>query len=254
MPMDGQKWMINKAIEKVWDLLGPIFFPTRCPVCDEILSPEEIENRIHNICKKKLYFISGSACLHCGRPLENATTEYCLECQKKRLSYIAQGKALCLYRGAIKKSMYRFKYSNRREYARYFAREIVKNYGGWIRQRKIDLIVPVPMYEKKKRRRGYNQAETLARELSRILDIPVETKVVRRIKDTTPQKELNDIERKNNLKNAFQIDKSIVQYSHILVVDDIYTTGSTAEAVAEKMIKTGVSQVYMMSICIGKDM
>lgn len=254
MPMDGQKWMINKAIEKVWDLLGPIFFPTRCPVCDEILSPEEIEKGIHNICKKKLYFISGSTCLHCGRPLENATAEYCLECQKKQLSYITQGKALCLYRGAIKKSMYRFKYSNRREYARYFARGIVKNYGGWIVQRKIDLIVPVPMYEKKKRRRGYNQAETLARELSRILDIPAETKTVQRIKDTTPQKELNDIERKNNLKNAFQIDKSIVQYSHILVVDDIYTTGSTAEAVAEEMIKTGVSQVYMMSICIGKDM
>lgn len=288
MPLDGQKWMINKVIEKVWGLIGPIFFPPRCPVCDEILTPEEIEKGIHNICKNKLYHISGSTCLHCGRPLENETAEYCLECRNKKYvptspqsnlktisrsriknshptstnttshnlgtSHITQAKALYLYCGAIKKTMYRFKYSNRREYAGYFAQEIVKYYGDWIVQRHIDLIVPVPMYEKKKRRRGYNQAETLTTQLSRILDIPVDTTMVRRIKDTTPQKELNDIERKNNLKNAFQIDKSIVQYSHILVVDDIYTTGSTAEAVAEEMIKIGVSQVYMMSVCIGKGM
>ena len=56
------------------------------------------------------------------------------------------------------------------------------------------------------------------------------------------------------LKSAFQNKKSIVQYSHILVVDDIYTTGSTAEAVAEELKKIGVSRVYVLSICIGGDM
>ena len=75
-----------------------------------------------------------------------------------------------------------------------------------------------------------------------------------RVKDTKAQKTLNPNERKNNLKNAFQIGKSIVQYSHILVVDDIYTTGSTAQAVAEELIKQGVGHVYFMSICIGETM
>ena len=116
------------------------------------------------------------------------------------------------------------------------------------------MIVPVPMYKGKQRVRGYNQAEVFAKALSELLNIPAESQLIQRIRDTRPQKELNDVQRKNNLKNAFQMKENIVQYRHILVVDDIYTTGSTAQAVAEELIKTGVSRVYMMSICIGEDM
>ena len=210
--------------------------------------------------------------MHCGRPLVRESAEYCLECQRKKYvltanlagsaknpyyksnSNIFQGKALFVYGGKLKQMMYRFKYGNRRVYAEFFARKAFEKYGDWIKQKQIDVIVPVPMYQKKKKIRGYNQAEVFAEALARVLDIPVERNLVCRIRDTIPQKGLNDMERKNNLKNAFQIEKSIVQYRHILVVDDIYTTGSTAEAVAEELIKTGVSRVYMMNICIGKDM
>lgn len=270
----GQKKMNKKWFVKVWGLFGPMLFPPRCPVCDEILTPEEIDHGIHMKCKEKLYLVMGAVCMHCGRPLENQTAEYCQECQRKKyvrisnhaesarnpykhknsISRITQGKALYLYRGAIKKTMYRFKYSNRREYAVFFAKEAAIRYGEWIRQKQIDVIVPVPMYKGKQKKRGYNQAEVFAKELSKLMKIPMEEKLVGRIKNTIPQKELNDVERKNNLKNAFQIEKSIVQYSHILVVDDIYTTGSTAEAVAEEMIKIGGRQVYFLSICIGGDM
>lgn len=169
-------------------------------------------------------------------------------------SSITQGKSLYLYRGAIKQIMYRFKYGNRREYARVFARQTVEKYGDWIKKNQIQAIVPVPMYMPKQRKRGYNQAESFARELSLLTGIPMDKNLIKRTKDTTPQKELNDIERKNNLKNAFQNQKSIVQYSHILVVDDIYTTGSTAQAVAKELIKIGVRRVYFMSVCIGGDM
>ena len=124
----------------------------------------------------------------------------------------------------------------------------------WMQKRGIEVIVPVPMYAPKQRKRGYNQATAFAKELSRQTGIPVDEGLVIRVKDTTPQKELDDIERKNNLKSAFQNKKSIVQYSHVLVVDDIYTTGSTVEAVAEELIKIGVRRVYVLSICIGGDM
>lgn len=290
MLSDGQSWMMNrKWLDEVWDHLGPILFPLRCPVCDEILTPEEVDIGIHINCRKKLYLIQGATCMHCGRPLGmvekgmqkkeayligERTEEYCMECKRKgyvrsfpcassakyphnfqkNMSYTAQGKALYLYQGEIKNTMYRFKYANRREYATFFAQETIKMYGDWISQKQIQAIVPVPMFEKKKKRRGYNQAESFGRELSRALGIPLDTKLIRRVKDTTPQKELNDVERKNNLENAFQIEKSIVQYSQLLVVDDIYTTGSTAEAVAKELTKTGVRQVYVFSICIGADM
>lgn len=246
-----------------------LLFPIRCPICDEILEPEQIERGIHIECESKIFPVKGAVCMHCGRPigqrnqhkkiieyLENyASQEYCYECEQKNYvkeSSITQAKSLYLYRGKIKQTMYRFKYKNKREYARFFAREAVLRYRGWLED--VDVIVPVPMYLPKQKKRGYNQAESFATELSRYTGIPVDKNLVVRIKDTRPQKELNDKERKNNLKNAFQIEKSIVQYSHALIVDDIYTTGSTAEAVGKEIKRKGNCQVYLLSICIGGDM
>ena len=246
-------------------------------MCDELLEPEEVEQKIHCICESKLKPVMGAVCMQCGRPLDNEVAECCYDCQRlwrqsrvhasgKCLSWkeyaskgeaftaLRQGKALFLYQGPIKETMYRFKYSNKREYADYFARIAVEKYGDWIRSKQIQVIVPVPMYMPKQKKRGYNQAESFARALGSVLNIPVDATLVKRVKDTTPQKELNDLERKNNLKSAFQKAENIVQYSHILVVDDIYTTGSTAMAVAEALRKTNDCQVYFLSICIGKGM
>ena len=278
MHLAGQRMTKNKqSCKKYWvmcrELVGSLLFPTRCIVCDDILSPEEAANRIHVECESKLYPIRGVVCMQCGRPIKKTfdaeseksayleiyhSYEYCYECQSKLKSQskskITQGKALYLYRGAIKQTMYRFKYSNKREYAFYFVKEAVCQYGDWIKEKQIQAIVPVPMYKPKERKRGYNQAKTFAKALSELTGLPVLEDAVIRVRETQPLKSLNPIERKNNLKNAFQNGKSIVQYTHILVVDDIYTTGSTAEAVAEELIKQGVGHVYFMSICIGEAM
>lgn len=268
------------------ELCCSLLFPRRCVVCDEILSPEEAEKWIHETCESKLYPITGATCMQCGRPVKKDVDaaskkdaylefynsyEYCDECKSfansakyfpnimkkekmKEFSAITQGKALYLYRGEIKQTMYRFKYNNKREYAKFFAIQAVEKYGDWMRERKIQAIVPVPMYRKKERRRGYNQAWCFARELSVLTGIPIADKLVNRVKDTPALKGLNRQERKNCLKNAFHEEKNIVQYKHILVVDDIYTTGVTAQAVADVLRKKGISNIYTMSICIGKDM
>jgi ComF family protein len=157
-----------------------------------------------------------------------------------------------VYQGEIKNSMYRFKYSNRREYAAFYAEEFVERYAQWLSWVRPEAVVPVPMYKKKQRKRGYNQAEAFAKALGTRLGIPVEKHMVIRVRDTKPQKLLNEEERKNNLKNAFQIAESIVKYNQILLVDDIYTTGSTAEAVTECLHDAGVEEIYFASICIGK--
>ena len=168
------------------ELFCSLLFPHRCVVCDEILSPEEVKIRIHKTCESKLYPITGAVCMQCGRPIRKDddvtckkvaylefynSYEYCDECksfansanyfpskiEKKKLqelSVITQGKALYLYHGEIKQTMYRFKYSNRREYAKFFAIQAVKKYGDWIKERQIQAIVPVPMYRQKERKRG----------------------------------------------------------------------------------------------------
>lgn len=182
------------------------------------------------------------------------TYEYCFDCHRKgyvTTSHITQSKSIYLYKGAIKSSMYRLKYANKREYAHYYGRIAVENHGEWMKRNHIQAIIPVPTYEKKKKLRGYNQAEVLADEILKYTGIPVEKDTIIRVKDTAPQKELNHKERKNNLENAFQKGKHIVQYKHVLVVDDIYTTGCTAEAVAAELRKQGVRHIYLLSVCIG---
>lgn len=277
----GQK-TTNKIltwVKRGRDAIASLLFPPRCPVCDEILEPEETEKGIHLACESKLYPIYGAVCMHCGRPLTernprqdqdtiqteyfyDSTREYCYDCVKKgyvarstaeACSHIAQGKALYLYKGAIKTTMYRLKYSNKQEYARFFAKQAVEKYGDWMKQRGVDVIVPVPMYLPKQRRRGYNQAESFAKELAELTGIPVDSSQVYRVTDTTPQKALDYNQRKNNLKNAFQKGENVVQYNCAMVVDDIYTTGSTAQAVAQELIKQGTHRVYLLTVCIGGD-
>ena len=259
----GRKIMIKIKLflEICRERFSSLLFPKRCPVCDEILEPEDCENGIHPACESKLYLISKAVCMHCGRPIgdenqKETTREYCYDCIQNsydKKSYVVQAKSLYRYKGSVKKTMYRFKYSNKREYATFFAKQAVKRYGPWMKRIGVERIVPVPMHPKKQRQRGYNQAESFAKELSKLTGIPVETKWVRRVKNTIPLKGLDPLQRKNNLKNAFHSKESVVQCKCVMIVDDIYTTGSTAEAVARELMKNGAHRVYLMTICIGED-
>ena len=194
--------------------------------------------------------------MHCGRPVLSDLVEYCFDCEKKKKrgdeDTFFQGKSLLLYKGVVKQTMYRFKYSNKREYGTFFAELAMEQWGEWLFRCEIDAIVPVPMFRRKKRMRGYNQAEVFGRELAKYLRVPMDRNVVIRKKDTRPMKELNDIERENNLRNAFQIARNIVKYKKILLVDDIYTTGSTADEVSRVLLEAGVEKIFFLSICMGQ--
>lgn len=256
--MNFQKKIFVKYVYAILKTAAELLYPPRCPVCDELLSPGK--NAICISCEKKITRITELVCKKCGKPLSNERKEYCGDCARKHHSY-RQGKAVFLYKGEMRQSLYRFKYSNRREYASFYAGEAVSQYASWVRRREIEVIVPIPMYTGKKRRRGYNQAEVFAKALGRKMDIPVETKLVKRTRDTIPQKELNDNERKKNLKNAFQVTTQKTQknqkvqknqYKQVLLVDDIYTTGSTMDAVAEVLLSSGAQNIYYICISIGQ--
>ncbi len=163
-----------------------------------------------------------------------------------------QGKALWVYQGEVKHSIYRFKYQGRREYARYYGRELARVYGGWMKRCRIEALVPIPLSPRRYRQRGFNQAYLIARELSRHTVIPVYGNLLVRVRNTRAQKELNDQERKNNLKKAFKTRANKVQLDHILLIDDIYTTGSTMNEAANELRLSGVSEVYCLSLSIGK--
>lgn len=228
------------------ELLNYIY-PPRCPICDAILDPGK---EICISCQAEPLLILEPSCKKCGKPLDYDTQEYCVDCTKKKHRF-EQGKAVFLYKDGMKKSMYRFKYSNRREYANFYAKQAAKVYGDWVHRNRVEVVIPIPMYYKKRRKRGYNQAEVFARALGKELGIAVDERIVERIRETTPQKELNDKQRQNNLKKAFQLTENIVKYKEILLVDDIYTTGSTMDAVAETLLAGGARNIYYICISIG---
>lgn len=187
--------------------------------------------------------------MKCGKPLMEEEKEYCGDCRKMRHLY-SRGRALYEYESAAG-AIYRFKYSGRREYAAFFGEEAVRELGDFIRKISPDALIPVPLAGKRKRNRGYNQAEVLAKEIGRLMDIPVYSHFMRRIKNTVPQKQLNPTERQNNLKKAFKITENDVKLSTIIIVDDIYTTGSTVDAMSAVLQQAGILKIYYVALAVG---
>lgn len=230
-----------------------LLFPPRCPFCDKVLfssvfAPAE---QVCSCCVKKPEYISEPVCKKCGKPFEDERQEYCYDCSRHHHGF-TQGKALWVYRGDVKHSIYRFKYQGRQEYARYYGRELVRVYGAWMEECGIDGLVPIPLSRKRMRQRGFNQAQRIAREVSRHTGIPVYENLLIRVRDTRAQKALNDQERKNNLKRAFKTMANKVQLDHILLIDDIYTTGSTMDEAAGELKRAGAGEVYCLSVTIGR--
>lgn len=230
-----------------------IVFPPRCPFCDKVLFSSVLvpQDLACSSCRSKLEYIQEPVCKKCGKPLTDQRQEYCYDC-KRHHCHFQQGKALWVYQGEVKHSIYRFKYQGRQEYARYYGRELAQKYGDWIRRHSIDALVPIPLSRKRYRQRGFNQAKLIADEVSRQTKVPVYGNLLLRVHDTRAQKELNDQERKNNLKKAFKTRANKVQLDHILLIDDIYTTGSTMNEAAGELKQSGASEVYCLSLSIGR--
>lgn len=189
--------------------------------------------------------------MRCGKPLEKEEQEYCRDCSRHP-SYYEQGRSIWLHRPPVSQAVYRMKYQNKRSCAKLFGQEMAHCFKDQIIRWGIQEIIPVPLHRRRQRRRGYNQAGILADELGALLHIPVNHRAVYRIRNTRPQKELNDVQRVGNLKGAFAVSKQYRAKSAVLIIDDIYTTGNTIQRVA-KMLKTaGAEKVYFLTISIGQ--
>lgn len=227
-----------------------LLFPRRCPVCDRPVKPAGA--LICAPCRAELKYVKEPVCLKCGKALPGAQQEYCFDCVHKKHEY---DRGISLYRyGSVRGCVYRFKYGGRREYAEFLGRELAVHLGGQIRAWNPDALVPVPLHPDRLRRRGYNQAELLAAELGKRMGLPVLTDWLYRTKNTVPQKLLDGRARQNNLKKAFKIGRNDVKLKTIVIIDDIYTTGSTVDAIALACRRYGVRKIYFAALSIGNGM
>ena len=240
--------MENK-IRNVWERGLDLVFPARCPVCDK---PAPYPELICPACGGRFVPVKEPRCLKCGKHLGDEREEYCKGCRVAAHKF-DQGRGLFEY-PSMARSMYRFKYAGRKEYARFYGEQIVKKLGKTIRGWRPDALVPVPVHAARKRERGYNQALALAGEIGRRMGIPVDFRLIKRVKKTLPQKLLDDRERQNNLKRAFKIARNDVKLKRVVIIDDIYTTGSTIDACALELKRAGVEKVYFIAIAIGKEL
>lgn len=222
-----------------------ILFPRRCPVCGEIVKPAG--GLICPPCFQKLSFVTAPVCKKCGKEIADETMEYCEDCMVHGHAF-SSGVALLNYDEIARKSMVKIKYNNKREYLDFYGTVLAARYGSVIRRMHADVIIPVPIHRSRRRKRGFNQAEILAEILGQKLGIPVETELLKRNRRTLPQKELSPADRLKNLMGAFTAAPLPDGKKRILLVDDIYTTGSTLEACAQVLDKAGAEVVYFVVI------
>ncbi len=230
-------------------ILTELLFPRRCPVCDGIVVPWG--DLCCRKCLQKLKYLGTDYCMKCGKGLNKREQEYCSDCQK--YSHVFErGRSLYRYE-SVAGSIFRFKYQGRQEYADFYGEELYKHLGGEILRMKAEAIVPVPLHKSRSIERGYNQAELLGKALAKRCRIPFYKDLVVRTKKTVPQKQLSYSERQNNLKKAFKLHRNDVKLNTVIIIDDIYTTGSTVDALAKVLTEAGVKHIYVVTLAAGME-
>ena len=226
-----------------------LLFPRRCPVCDgivktwgELCCPD---------CVKKLEYLGSNYCMKCGKGLLDQETEYCHDCRKYTHKFI-RGRSLYRY-VSVAGALFRFKDQGRQEYADFFGEELYKHLGNDIRSMNAEAIVPVPLHKSRLNERGYNQSLLLGKALAKRMELPCLDKIAARHKKTVPQKQLSYAERQNNLKKAFKLCVNDVKLNTVIIIDDIYTTGSTVDALSEVFLENGVRIVYVITLAAGME-
>ncbi len=240
------RWNRRTKERKTEGGLLRLLYPHVCPFCGRVTAED-----ICNECREKLYYIEEPRCMRCSKPIRSKEQEYCYDCERHTRVY-ERGYALWVHKGDVQRAIYQFKYHNRRIYSRFFGKELLSRYGQAVKKWDITTIIPIPLSRKRRRIRGFNQAELLARELGRGLGIPVDAKNLVRVRDTRPQKKMDAKERSLNLKRAFAWRGKGRIFGNILLIDDIYTTGSTIDAAARVLKENGAGKIYFLTISIGQ--
>lgn len=237
-----------------------ILFPSNiyCMTCNAIINKKS-KYAICDKCLKRFHWIEDATCEKCGKIISNnyLGQKFCVDC-KENEHYYNRGYVCAQYGLYERTIIMSFKYGNKPYIGKILGKIMAERFV--IEKNnpedEVDIIIPVPIHKKRERKRGYNQAEILATVISKELKIPLGKKVVYRTKNTVPMKSLGALERTENVKNAFEVNQehsNALINKKILLVDDIYTTGSTIDSVSKLLLEVGAEKVDFLAFAAGKN-
>jgi ComF family protein len=229
-----------QTCENAWTELLNLFYPNLCVYCQQ---------RTHSI--KEIFCLDCQLQIHPTGMILNSINEFILHF-KGRIE-IESGAALYYYtKGSrVQKALELLKYKNHPEIGIQMGRMFGRMSKEQLACAAIDLILPVPLHPKRRIQRGYNQSLLFAEGISEISEIPVMDDVLLRNKETDTQTVKSRIERMMNMQKVFTVKDSVnLDGKHILLVDDILTTGATLEACANVLRKHGEVRISMVTIAI----
>lgn len=239
-------------MRRFFTALLDLLLPSFCLACDKPLgsAPELL---FCPDCLKRLTFIHSPLCPCCGRVyLVAAGGDHLCGACLAAPRHFTRARALFLYEEPLKEVIHRFKYQGKTACLPSFAR-FAKNHPLLADLEGVDRIVPVPLHPSRLRERGFNQALLLARAL-----FPKDPRIIPslliRSRPTEPQANFNGAARRTNLKNAFAVvGPQLLAGKKILLVDDVFTTGTTANECARVLKKAGAAEVVVLTLARVKE-
>jgi ComF family protein len=233
------------SVKKILDFI----FPPNCIICSEI----DHSSRYPFLCSRCISDfkpILTPLCTICGSPFFSSDTERhtCLACLNSKPRFDGSRSA-GIYEGTLEKALKAFKYGRARQLAKPLADFILSRSESFIDEIHFDLVVPVPTGPRKLKERGFNQALLIARLISKKLGHHLNFENLYKSRETTPQVEFQINERRKNVQGSFAVrDSSVFENKSVLLIDDVFTTGSTLNECARVLKKEGkASEVYCLT-------
>jgi ComF family protein len=247
---------LTKTARIALDLLFPPSI--YCMACGNLIDASR-PYALCDACRERFGWANGHTCGKCGRSLrgDDART-LCADCADG--GHLFEKGFVCVAYADCRAVLHGFKYGGRAYYGAHIARVMYDRllWDGALRGEApgAELLLPVPMYRKKERKRGYNQADIAGRQLARLLALPYDGTLLARTRDTRVMSSLSGEERGANVRGAFALARGredAVRGLRVMLVDDIFTTGSTIDACAEVLLAAGAASVRFIVFAAGAD-
>ena len=226
-----------------------MLFPRHCSTCHAVLTGGEGDPFCSD-CLSTVRFTTPPLCPSCGVPFApmQGADHLCEECVLSRPPF-SVARSLGAYEGTLLDAIHLFKYHGKISVGEALGRMMAQAPYHSLTIGDYSVVIPVPLHPKKLRERGFNQSLVLARQVSKQISIPLDFFALRRTVHTEAQVKLSGHKRRKNVRGAFEVkDPNRIEGQRILLVDDVYTTGSTVRECSKILMKSGAQEVAVLTL------